>query len=272
MLKPDFSFDYWGLPIYNLMGAAGVFCALAIFLKRERELNIPPVCEDRLSASFVTAGALSLLPANISNWFFKPELFDLPLAQRFFQAGINFYYGMFGFFALFALMLKLRKMDACFWVNEAVPPVLIFHAFGRVGCSLAGCCYGRTFTSPVRFLIFDLEIFPARELEAFCLFALFLLFQYRIKENRFTRYLLCYSVLRFFLELGRGDYRGVLFVRFLSPAQVTSIIIWIVLRYETVWRRSRCWHNKSSGKIAQNGESGALPSDRGPHKMYPGPS
>jgi phosphatidylglycerol:prolipoprotein diacylglycerol transferase len=146
---------------------------------------------------------------------------------------------MFGFFAIFALMLKLQKMDARFWVDEAVPPVLIFHAFGRVGCSLAGCCYGRTFASPARFLIFGLEIFPARELEAFCLFALFFLFQYRIKENRFTLYLLCYSVLRFFLEFGRGDYRGVLFVRFLSPAQVTSIIIWIVLLFAAIYKKQR---------------------------------
>jgi phosphatidylglycerol:prolipoprotein diacylglycerol transferase len=228
-LMPDFNFQYFGLPIFNVMGAIGVLCALILILKRERELNVRGAEEDKLNGSLVAAGILSLAGANAANWFFKPELLSLPLMQRVAQGGIAFYYGMFCFFAVFALLLGRGKLNVRLWVNEIVPSVLLFHAFGRVGCSLAGCCYGRDLAAPFRLFFFDIRIFPARELEAFFLFILFFLFQYRIKENRFVLYLLCYSVLRFFLEFGRGDYRGVYIAGVLSPAQFTSVIIWTVL-------------------------------------------
>ena len=229
MLKPDFNFHYWGLPIFNVMGAVGVLCALLLILRRERELNIRGADEDRLNGSLAAAGICSLAAANAGNWFFKPELLTLPLIQRAERGGIAFYYGMLCFFAVFALLLRLGKLNAGLWVNEIVPSVLIFHAAGRVGCSLAGCCYGRELAAPFRFLRLDVKIFPARELEALFLFILFLLFQYKIKRNRFVLYLLCYSVMRFFLEFGRGDYRGAYIAGVLSPAQFTSIVIWAVL-------------------------------------------
>jgi phosphatidylglycerol:prolipoprotein diacylglycerol transferase len=72
-------------------------------------------------------------------------------------------------------------------------------------------------------------MFPAREIEAVCLFALFFVFSFKLRKNRFRLYLLCYSVLRFFLEFGRGDYRGAFLIHSLSPAQVTSVIVWIFL-------------------------------------------
>ena len=72
-------------------------------------------------------------------------------------------------------------------------------------------------------------MFPAREIEAVSLFVLFLLFQYKIRENRFVRYLLCYSILRFFLEFGRGDYRGAYIAGVFSPAQLTSVVVWVAL-------------------------------------------
>jgi hypothetical protein len=54
----------------------------------------------------------------------------------------------------------------------------------------------------------------------------------KIKKHRFALYLLCYSILRFGLDFGRGDDRGTLFVNFLSPSQVISVFIWISL---TAW-------------------------------------
>jgi phosphatidylglycerol:prolipoprotein diacylglycerol transferase len=229
MLKPDVSFHYWGLPIFNVMGAVGILCALALILKREKELNIRGAYEDKLNGSLIVAGIFSLAAANAGDWLFKPEMLSLPLAQRIARGGIAFYYGMLGFFAVFALLLRLGKLNAGQWADEIVPSVLLFHAVGRVGCSLAGCCYGRELAAPFRLLRFDVRIFPARELEALFLFILFFLFQYKIKRNRFVLYLLCYSALRFFLEFGRGDYRGAYIAGVLSPAQFISIAVWAVL-------------------------------------------
>jgi phosphatidylglycerol:prolipoprotein diacylglycerol transferase len=211
------------------MGAIGVLCALLLILKREKELKVQADEECWINGSLIAAGVFSLAAANAGNWLFKPELLSLPLVQRIARGGIAFYCGMFGFFAAFALLLRRGKLDVRLWVNEAVPPVLVFHAIGRVGCSLAGCCYGRDMPVPSWLQRFHPVMFPARELEAVSLFILFLLFQYKIKENRFPLYLLCYSVLRFFLEFGRGDYRGAYIAGVLSPAQFTSVAVWAAL-------------------------------------------
>ena len=63
-------------------------------------------------------------------------------------------------------------------------------------------------------------------MEALCLFVMAGVFSRNIKNNRLFWYLCCYSILRFLLEFGRADDRGILFVDWLSPAQVTSILIW----------------------------------------------
>ena len=138
------------------------------------------------------------------------------------MGGFSFYYGMFGFFVVSAIFLRIHKINCKFWINEIIPSVLLFHAFGRIGCSLSGCCFGTEIT----FLGMDI-LFPAREMEAIALFIMYFVFELKIKESRFFWYLICYSILRFALEFGRADNRGELFVSWLSPAQITSIAIWV---------------------------------------------
>jgi phosphatidylglycerol:prolipoprotein diacylglycerol transferase len=230
MVKPSIDFDYWGLPIYNIMAAVGLLCALLVLLRREKLFRIPAEDEEKINAAAIVGCVLALVCANVANWFlFYPESFDRPLLERITSSGISFYYGMFGFLASFALILRLFKMDYRFWTNEIIPSLLIFHAFGRIGCSLAGCCYGKELTPSVNVLGISLRMFPAREMESFFLFAMFLVFQFKITRYRLQLYLLCYSVLRFALEFGRGDSRGVFLVRTLSPAQITSILVWAAL-------------------------------------------
>lgn len=100
-LKPLFGFHYWGVPIFNVMGAIGVLCALLLIIRREKELKVQASEECWINGSLIAAGVFSLAAANAANWFFKPELFSLPLIQRISRGGIAFYYGMFGFFAAF---------------------------------------------------------------------------------------------------------------------------------------------------------------------------
>jgi phosphatidylglycerol:prolipoprotein diacylglycerol transferase len=228
LLKPLFEFDYFGLSIYNIMGAIGLVFALVLLLKKEKRSGISIETEEKVNTSFIVAGLLSLFFANFANWFLYPDLLNYPFIQRVQSAGLSFYYGVFAFFAISALLLRLYKLDFRFWINEIIPSVLIFHAFGRIGCSLAGCCYG-VVIDPIHFLGLSIDTFPAREIEALFLFFLFFVFSNIIKKYRLSLYLLIYSIARFFLEFGRGDNRGYLLIGALSPAQVTSIFIWLVL-------------------------------------------
>ena len=114
------------------------------------------------------------------------------------------------------------------FADIAIPATVIGHAFGRIGCLLGGCCYGRPFAHEsflsVRYpegsdahfadlLQNGAELHgnvPVPLFEAIALVFLFLwLMRLRTKRSFygevFLSYLVLYPALRFLLELFRGD-------------------------------------------------------------------
>lgn len=116
----------------------------------------------------------------------------------------------------------------------------IIHGFGRVGCFLAGCCYGIEYHGPfaVHFpyneMSPDINLFPrfpVQLLEAGLNFIVGIILFIIAKKCKNIKpgqllgiYLLYYLVARFFLEMLRGDsVRGN--VAGISTSQIISIII-----------------------------------------------
>ncbi|MEJ2583347.1 MAG: prolipoprotein diacylglyceryl transferase [Acidobacteriota bacterium] len=123
------------------------------------------------------------------------------------------------------------------------PSLALGHSIGRIGCLLAGCCWGAscdlpwaiTYTDPVAAerlgtpLHQALHPFPLySSLFNFGLFV-FLATQYRRRPASgrvFAWYLLLYGSVRFFLELTRGDAaRGYFFDGLLSTSQLISLAL-----------------------------------------------
>lgn len=114
--------------------------------------------------------------------------------------------------------------------------VPLFHAFGRIGCFLGGCCYGIPcrwgFTAEGNPLVPEVNgvcRFPVQLLEAGCELGLLLLLLRLFRKGKYSGrlvacYLLGYSPLRFGLEFLRGDAaRGVVFC--LSASQWLSVLL-----------------------------------------------
>ena len=128
------------------------------------------------------------------------------------------------------------KRDDLLDIYGVIAP--LFHGFGRIGCFLAGCCYGVEsefgFTVHGNHLnpaINDVNRFPVQLVESACNFILFfvllLLFKKLILEKRLLYvYMLTYPVIRFILEFFRGDtIRGIYFG--LSTSQWVSIALFV---------------------------------------------
>lgn len=137
----------------------------------------------------------------------------------------------------------------------------LVHGFGRIGCFLAGCCYGLptesflgvTFTSPVcQAEPLNTPLHPTQVYEAIFIFCLliglsFLKSKKKFEGQIFLLYLILYAAGRGVLELFRGDtQRGFLIENILSNSQfialgVISIAAYFYLRLN---RKSKLLNQK----------------------------
>jgi phosphatidylglycerol:prolipoprotein diacylglycerol transferase len=148
--------------------------------------------------------------------------------------GNVFYGGLLGGI-LAAIIIFKKKPQYRYLLDFVVPAIPLFHFFGRIGCFLAGCCFGIessfgfTFHQSIVGEANGVNRFPVQLLEAFINIILFFILDFFRRRNLFRQntiyiYLLLYAIARFFIEFLRGDaYRGLIF--FLSTSQVISILI-----------------------------------------------
>ncbi len=146
--------------------------------------------------------------------------------------------GVIGFLAYVLLCIKDKKAREAFWdvADMAFACILIAHCLGRIGCFLAGCCYG--IKAPdgflgVNFPGVDGARYPTQLFEAFFLLALyFVAVVYNLRTTKrgygMGIYAIAYGVWRFFIEFLRGDERGGVEGAALSPSQIQSIIFVVV--------------------------------------------
>ena len=72
------------------------------------------------------------------------------------------------------------------------------------------------------------KVVPVQLFEALFLFALFaalLVLLWRVGKYVMPAYMAAYGVWRFFIEYARGDERGDTLVSFLSPSQLTALVL-----------------------------------------------
>ncbi len=145
-----------------------------------------------------------------------------------------------------AVLLRRYRLPALKTFDVIAPSLALGQAIGRIGCLLAGCCWGHecdlpwaiTYTDPAATanvgtpLGIALHPFPAYAI----LFNLAVfgvlsrLFALRLAPGRvFAGYLVLYGAGRFVLELFRGDaVRGLYFGGLLSTSQLISTALVVV--------------------------------------------
>lgn len=116
----------------------------------------------------------------------------------------------------------------------------LVHMFGRMGCLMAGCCYGKptdsilglTFSDPACYADpKGVPLHPTQAYEAFFIFLVmcFLLFlrgHRKFYGQLFLLYLIFYAAGRFVLEIFRGDAgRGFIIEGYVSHSQFIALLI-----------------------------------------------
>lgn len=166
-----------------------------------------------------------------------PYLFsDFEFFISYVSFGFVFYGGLIGFLCGLAFYANVTDNDCRTNFRYMVPAIPLFHAFGRIGCYLAGCCYGKD-GIPVQLIEsgFNFVLFAA-----LCIIA--------VKCNKaFTTigiYFISYGIFRFIIEFFRGDeIRGIIFG--LSTSQWISLLLILPLGiYNLAAREEKNHFNK----------------------------
>lgn len=137
------------------------------------------------------------------------------------QSGFVFYGGLIGGLVFIYAAGKIHNIISEEYVRKFIFLIPVIHSFGRVGCFMAGCCYGIPYNGfgaiifpENSFALPGVKLFPVQLLEAGLLLAIsFTILILQWKKNWYytiETYLIIYGIVRFILEYVRYDeMRGV---------------------------------------------------------------
>lgn len=231
---------HFRLPSYGVLLAFSFSLAYFTSIRRAKALNEDPRHVENLflviiSASIVGSRLFHVLFEEPSYYFAHPEKI---LAV--WEGGYTFYgallMGLFGI----AVYVRVQKIDFLGWADICTPACTFGLFIGRIGCFLAGCCWGKqcdlpwavTFTNPESFTnLKNVPLHPSQLYESFSALLLWFYLEWRYKRQTyrgqiFLHAITVYAVIRFLIEYSRGDeYRGYVLNGLVSYSQLVSLSI-----------------------------------------------
>lgn len=136
------------------------------------------------------------------------------------------------------------------WIDAIAVSVPLGQAIGRIGCTMAGCCYGGhcdlpwaiTFTDPTSLAPLNIPLHPTQlyhSLAGLGTFFILLIAKRFIKTPGILAglFLVMYALFRFSIEFFRGDYRGDFGI--LSVTQVIAAAIFFLGISIMIYRRKK---------------------------------
>lgn len=223
---------------YGLMIAIGIFSAYCLAEYRARKIGLD---EERVFGMTLWAVIGGILGGKVLYFItILPRILaDPSLLYRDLLEGFVIYGALIGGFIGIVLYCRLCKMKLLSYLDLALPSVALAQGFGRIGCLLAGCCYGHE-TSGAFAITFhnsayapnDVPLIPTQIISSgldFLHFFILLYFvkKWKKKDGQVTGlYFMLYSAGRFVLEYLRGDLeRGSVGV--LSTSQFIAIFMFL---------------------------------------------
>lgn len=239
----------YSLPLYGIVFVIGFFIAMAIARQNAESYGL-----DKSDVIFAAAyGVIGLLIGAKLLYFFTklPNiLLHIDMYWKWFKkipldaldyafGGLVFYGGLLGAVAGAWIYCRKYKVPFLKMADYYAPFIPLVHGFGRIGCFLAGCCYGEEYHGfgsvqfPYNEAVPELSQVPrvpVQLLEAGFNFLMFFILFYFMKKKILRLgqligiYFLYYTIIRFLLEMLRGDViRGKMGV--FSTSQLISLIL-----------------------------------------------
>lgn len=224
---------YIQIPSYGLMAVIGIIATVSILYYRSVKIEKYSIPFKDFLILCVFCGLGCLIGSRIIFLLTQiPNLIEAFSFQKLLSlilfGGYVFYGGLLGALSGAWLFCKIKKYYLDDVMDFVVPAFALFHAFGRIGCFMSGCCYG--FKLREQFVLggIHLNYFPLQLVEAVFEFVMFFILSKVSDGKKLKVYLISYSVFRFINEFFRGDtIRGLWFG--ISTSQIIAVLITCVI-------------------------------------------
>ena len=246
---------------YGVIIAIGVVCANLVgllWLRKHYGDNLEEfIILESYTILGVFIGAKSLYLLICYRYIEWEKVLNAAYFNMLMKGGFVFYGGLIGGLIFLKLGGWIHKIPAEKYLRHYIALIPLVHAFGRIGCFEAGCCYGIPYTG-IGAVIFPenslapsgISLFPIQLVEAMLLFILSLVLLFlevsKKRKDIVEIYLIGYGTMRFFLEYLRYDeIRGKIGI--FSTSQWISIFLIIggIIGAKIKGKRRWIWTQKS---------------------------
>jgi len=173
-------------------------------------------------------------------------------ALKIWQGGLVFSGGLVAVAA--AMAWYLRRHNLSFWATGDLwaPALALGQAVGRIGCFMAGCCYGKptelpwgiVFSHPDSLAPQNIPLHPTQIYSSLGGFLVFVILTFIHAKRRFDGqvfvwYLILHSTARLFVERFRADERGLVPGTEMSLTQLLATVILVLAVVALFFLKSR---------------------------------
>lgn len=243
---------FLGITLYDIFFTAGLIGALFCFRKLADRINMNAKLYNLCLFDAVLAMIVGVFSSIVFQAYYNYKESGVFEINK--NTGMTFLGGLLGAAAVFLLVYFLagRRLFADnlhlkgSWtlLEMAGCCIPLAHALGRLGCFSAGCCHGIPADRPwgVYMAFAGTTVLPVQLYESCFLFLLFFVLLNRFKKEKrgnLPLYMIGYGVWRFLIEYLRGDDRGRTFVSFVTPSQLTALLL--IVGGAALWFVTKKW-------------------------------
>jgi phosphatidylglycerol:prolipoprotein diacylglycerol transferase len=238
---------------YGVMIALAFLAGLWTATRRARRENISG---EKIAdiVFWLMVGAILGARAVYVATYWKDEFASQPFPEIFMiqHGGLVYYGGLIGSTLAGIIYIRWKKLPLWKTSDVLAPSIALGNVFGRIGCLLNGCCYGRACSLPwaIRFpnqsapwlqhfqqgLVGkgdpSLPVHPTEIYDALLNLVLYLFLAWLFRHKKFNgqvfaTYLIYYALFRFIVEYFRGDYPPDHIHNGLTSAQLVSVLVFV---------------------------------------------
>jgi phosphatidylglycerol:prolipoprotein diacylglycerol transferase len=241
---------------YGVMMALGFFAGLWTATRRARLANVHADTIADVTMWLLVGSIIGARFVYVTTYW-KQEFSNQNFSEVFaiWNGGLVYYGGLIGATLAGIGYLAWKKLPVWKIADILAPSIALGSVFGRIGCLLNGCCYGRechlpwaiTFPAGHETHPFDQPpgpVHPTQIYDALLNLALYLALAWLFRRKHFNGqifalYLVGYAIFRSIAEYFRGDYPADhIHAGIFTPAQLVSLPIFLAGIALFFWQRS----------------------------------